>query len=195
MNIQLSSVDDFTEDGFTKAYADISDFSFATDDILSNLDFMIAKLEDMKSSLTIDKVLACITDPKAKQKAKSMTSIFIIDSAKIVYDKYINLLKDAYNKVVKQLQLALDDFKKLEIKYNFLRDSGQTGAARGRTVAEIKKHLKSMNEKITKPIKISNYDVYSVCADPAAKANKLKPLIEDHLNSLFINLEDYLAEA
>lgn len=83
----------------------------------------INKLENIKMGLTIDRIRSRVKDEKISNVIGTMNSLFIMDSTKIIYDKYINCLKEYYNTLFKHMTSINNDFEKLEKNFNVIQSN------------------------------------------------------------------------
>mmetsp|Transcript_3723 Transcript_3723/g.3152 ORF Transcript_3723/g.3152 Transcript_3723/m.3152 type:complete len:127 (+) Transcript_3723:64-444(+) len=115
---------------FTKRMDDLKDQSLkyiiTQTEKLNQVLSIINKLEHIKMGITIDRVRERVKNQDISITLGTMNSLFITDSAKIVYDKYINCLKEYYNTLLKHLMGITDDFKKLEQRYIFIQNNEGT---------------------------------------------------------------------
>ena len=149
---------------------------------------LISKLESYKLGLTIEKIQEKVTNPQVLSIINSMNSLFTTECAKIISDKYINTFKDYHNKVLKQIQILAEDFKKLEQKFIYLQRMEIQNPQRPKLLDDIIAKMRSLNEKLSREIKFYSYDPQLFFDNPDQKVRAIKNTIDSHIQKVLSNL-------
>ena len=155
---------------------------------LNSLEFITKSLEDSKKNVSAGGVKAILKNLSLKAELNSLNDGFIVDCAKILYDKYINLIKDTFNKVLKQLTGVNDEFKKIEARATFIQRNELPLYKRFRVYDDMHQKIKMLCDKMSKEIKFFNYDLILITEDPAFKLGNIKGTMESHLEKIMLNL-------